>query len=263
MIEFNDIRLSCSSVGLFSTKDSWVHPTVSTKTHEIMYVISGTFDIIVGDKMFSLKPKDVLIMPANVVHGGTQKTPNGTEIKFYWVHFYCDDTALKSLFTTTLYSMNEVGGDFMFRELMHLQRGGETQILTDIKLAELLMRLHINANARDKQTKLVGEIKAYIHVNADRRLTVQDISEVFNYNKSYISRLFTENVGISMKEFIIEERINYTKSYLLNTTFPINVVAHHCGFEDGNQFVKFFKYNAGLTPTQYRNKHNVVHINKH
>lgn len=261
MIAFNDISISCSSVGLFNTTESWSHPMITTKTHEIIYVVNGTFKIMVGDEIFLLEPGSILIMPANITHGGISKTQPETEIKFFWVHFYCDDDKLRTLFPTTLYHMDDVGCSYIFRELMHLQRSGENQLLADIKLAELLVRIH-NTNNVNRQTKLIGEIKAYIHANADRRITVNEIAKNFKYNTGYLSRVFKKEAGISIQEYIISERIKYAKAYLLNTTFPIKEVAILCGFDDDNQFVKFFKYNSTHSPTQYRNQYATVHINK-
>ena len=49
---------------------------------------------------------------------------------------------------------------------------------------------------------------------------------------------------------------------MANTDDTLKSLAGQCGFEDENAFVKFFRYHAGLTPTEYRNRFFRVHRNE-
>ena len=71
-------------------------------------------------------------------------------------------------------------------------------------------------------------------------------------NPSYLSRLFKEETGISLTEYINQQRIRAAKNYLQLDTTTITEVAFMVGYNDVNYFIKRFKKIVGLTPTQYR-----------
>lgn len=256
MITFDNIRLIFSNMGLFTTNEPWIHPKRTIDSYEIIYVLSGDFAIKEGEKTYYLHPNDILILSPDVIHSGATKT-NG-EVRFYWLHFYCENFA--DLQLKKYYNDQKNRNYYLFRELMNLQQTASNRTLTDLKLAELLLKFH--NNDVDSQTKLISEIKEYVRVNSDKKLSVQNIGETFRYNKDYLSKVFSKNVGISLQEYIIQERIRHIKTYLLNTNFSIKEIAGVCDFEDENKLVKFFKYNTKTTPSKYRNAHNNLHMNK-
>ena len=256
MIYFDNIRLKFSNMGLFNTNEPWIHPKRIINSYEIIYVLNGNFKIVENDATYSLKTNDILFLSPNVIHYGTEKTSG--EIKFFWLHFYCDNFA--DLQLKKYYANEKNNNHYIFRELMHLQQTASNHTLTTLKLAELLLKLQ--NNDADSQTKLISEIKEYIRINTDKKLTVKNISTQFGYNKDYLAKSFSKKVGISLQEYIIQERIRYIKTYLLNTNFSIKEIAAACNFEDENTLIKFFKYNTNTTPTKYRNSHNNLHMNK-
>ena len=256
MLCFDNIQLKFSNMGLFRTTDPWIHPKRVIDSYEIICVLNGEFTLVEGNVSYNLKPNDILFLSPGVIHYGLEKT--NCKIKFFWLHFHCnsfDDLKLKK------YYNNEKNNNlYLFQELMHLQQSASNRTLPTLKLAELLLKLQ--NDSQDSETKLISEIKEYIRVNADKQLTVQSISETFGYNKDYLSKTFSKNIGIPLQKYIIRERIRHIKTYLLNTNFPIKHIAAVCNFEDENALIKFFKYNTSTTPTKYRNSHNNLHMNK-
>jgi quercetin dioxygenase-like cupin family protein len=41
---------------------------------QISYIVSGSTDFVVGDKVFTVSPGDLIVIPANVPHGGGSHT---------------------------------------------------------------------------------------------------------------------------------------------------------------------------------------------
>ena len=104
-----------------------------------------------------------------------------------------------------------------------------------------------------KKKQLFNDIKDYIKWNRNNDIKVCQIAEYFGYNKRYISYLFSTIAGITLKQYIIQEKIELAKFLLCDTNDNICEVAYQLGFNDNHNFMKAFKKIVGLTPTQYRN----------
>ena len=77
-----------------------------------------------------------------------------------------------------------------------------------------------------------------MRIHALEHITVESIAEEFRYNKSYLSRMFKENEGISIKELITKYRIEYAKSMLVNTSKDIIEIAYEAGYVDPKYFMR-------------------------
>ncbi len=257
MISFDGIDLTFSNMGLFVTEQPWTHPTRMIDSYELIYVLNGNFHMKEGDITYYLQPKTALFLSPNTLHGGIAKSIG--EVKFYWLHFYCNDP--KSLGLPKLFTNNELDNNqYLFQELM-TQQQLNNKLLCDIKLAELLTK--ISSLTNNRYPKLISEIIEYIRINAQKNLSVDVISAAFRYNNDYLSKLFKKSVGISLHSFINQTKVKLIKSHLLNTNLSVKELSRQCGFEDENNFVKFFKYHTQKTPTEYRSKHNIMHLNNH
>ncbi|WP_410775199.1 helix-turn-helix domain-containing protein [Ectobacillus funiculus] len=67
-----------------------------------------------------------------------------------------------------------------------------------------------------------------------------------------LHRLFKQELGMSLKDYLTEVRIRKAKELLTNTDYPINTIAQSVEYEDPQQFSKVFKQNTNLTPSSFR-----------
>lgn len=257
MINLNQVELRFSNMGLFVSHDPWTHPQRIINSYEIIYVLDGEFDMKEDDKTYHLKPHSIFLLEPGLKHGGVKKT-TGT-IKFYWVHFYCEQYQAFNL--EKLYTDKALEKElYLFQEIMTYQQT-ENTLLCEIKLAELLVKL--SGLKKIKHPKIVSEILEYIRINAGSNLTVNTVCSEFGYSADHCSRIIKKFMGISLNSLINQTKIKHIKTTLLNTNFPIKRISKLCGFEDENAFAKFFKYHTKLSPSQYRNTHNGIKVNNH
>ena len=256
MINFDDISLKFSNMGLFKTNSDWIHPTRIIDSYEIIYVLEGTFDMIEADVQYHLEPHNLFFLAPHIQHRGLIKTNH--PITFFWLHFYCENfnsLNLQKLYTDQVFK-NEM---YIFQELMSAQQEKQ-KLLCDLKLAELLVRLK-TVSTQPKQ--IVCEIMEYIRMNASENLTASKTSKHFGFTPEYCNKLFKDSLGMTLSSYINKHKIRYIKSLLLNSPLSIKEIAFSCNFEDQNLFVKYFKYQTGVSPTEYRNTHKGLHANNH
>ena len=101
----------------------------------------------------------------------------------------------------------------------------------------------------------VEQVKAYIRDNLDRELSRNEIAEKVFLNPEYLSRLFRKETGLSLIEFITNERIEAAIGYLVKTNMPVSIIASKVGHSNFSHFSKIFKKVTGLTPNEYRQTH--------
>ena len=116
--------------------------------------------------------------------------------------------------------------------------------------------LFIGVNGVGK-THNIGSLAArqalqYIDENYTRPIAVPEISRRFNVSPSYLSQCFKQEVGVSVKHYLIMRRMQQAKHLLLTTDEPVRAVALAVGYDDYRQFSKMFKSLTGVTPVQCR-----------
>ncbi len=104
------------------------------------------------------------------------------------------------------------------------------------------------------QHRRMGEILQHIRKHFMEELTLDEMSERFFINKSYLSEMFKKETGKSFVHFKNELRIEHAKVLLRSTDVSINAISQQCGFRDAGYFATVFKASTSKTPQQYRKR---------
>lgn len=109
---------------------------------------------------------------------------------------------------------------------------------------------------KDHQQKshspLIRRVLAYAETDLSADLTLKSLSAHLGVNASYLSTLFSKEMGMSLTEYVNTLRISHAKILLENTDIPIKSIASRCGIEDIHYFTRVFKKTCGVTPKGYR-----------
>lgn len=83
---------------------------------------------------------------------------------------------------------------------------------------------------------------------------VQDYSKLLNTSSKHLTECVRENSTKSPLQIINQRRLLQSQRLLLFTQLRIKEIAINLGFIDTSHFVKFFKKEIGVTPSEYREK---------
>ena len=97
-------------------------------------------------------------------------------------------------------------------------------------------------------------MRAYIDQNYTSKISLESVANQFNVNKSYLLRLFKENTGLTVNNYILQKRILMAKNELRFSNKTMDVIAEECGLETANYFIRIFKKIEGMTPGEYRKR---------
>lgn len=121
------------------------------------------------------------------------------------------------------------------------------------KLQELLVN---EAEKRiDNTVKSVAKLVVkYINSHISENVSTSVLSDVTGYSSGYLSRIFRQEIGMSIHDYVAQTRMNLAKEMLVNTNLKIYEVAENCGYENTTYFIKIFRISTGITPQDYRLK---------
>lgn len=120
-------------------------------------------------------------------------------------------------------------------------------------------RLYAAAVAEEQKTEqsgyknpLVGEVKNYIFRHFHDSIQITDIAKHLNVNPDYLSHLFKKQENITIKRYILKEKIRRSRNLLQYSDYSIQEISFYLGFSSQSHFCKVFQEMTGETPGRYR-----------
>lgn len=102
--------------------------------------------------------------------------------------------------------------------------------------------------------RITSECLDYINEKCFGKITLQEIAEHTFYNPAYFSRIFKEQVGVNLTDYIKKKRIGEAARLLCDSDLKIEEIMQRVGYTDKNHFYKNFKEIYDMTPASYRKK---------
>ena len=100
---------------------------------------------------------------------------------------------------------------------------------------------------------------AYVMEHLNQEFTRQDIADHVHLSQNHLARLFRRETGMSISEFILQERMKRAFQLLTGTKLAVGDIALKCGYENYSYFLTLFRRVSGMTPSQYREKYSKGH----
>lgn len=108
----------------------------------------------------------------------------------------------------------------------------------------------------------VDTVLTYINADLKGDLSLKALASHLNVNASYLSALFSEEMGISLTAYVNQCRMEHAKRLLSHTNNSVKSIAFQSGFTDIHYFSRQFKKYTGLSPKAYRENEIFLHDKK-
>lgn len=100
--------------------------------------------------------------------------------------------------------------------------------------------------------KIVNRTLIYIEKNfLNPSLSLTEISQQLNKTPNYLGTTIKKYTGLFFSEYVTQKCLDYASNLLKNKTLTVNQVAIFSGFSSTSYFIKLFKKQYGMTPTEY------------
>lgn len=92
----------------------------------------------------------------------------------------------------------------------------------------------------------------YIKNHFAQDISLPDIAAYAGVHPNYLSKCFRENTGVSVRDYITQERLKLAQKMLTESDQRIVEIAEAVGIHDPRYFAQVFRHFSGLTPAAYR-----------
>ncbi len=124
--------------------------------------------------------------------------------------------------------------------------------LTSMFWGELLNNYQDRLVKRELQIEQFADILIYIDNNYTEKITLENLSDKFGYNKCYFSKMFNTYMHTNLNNYINNIRIKaFITKYLKNRTENITHLAYEVGFDSKSTFYREFTRIYNCTPKEY------------
>ena len=103
-----------------------------------------------------------------------------------------------------------------------------------------------------KHIKKILPALNYINENYSENITLTQISELMNFDKSHFCRIFKQAIKLSFIQYVNFVRTYNAAKLLRSTGKTIAEISLEVGFASPSYFIKEFKEHMGCTPNYYR-----------
>ena len=254
--------------------DEWQHESMSLFfDYEFIVVTEGTLYLRYMNEDFTVEAGEYLFLPpSNSKRVGIKKA----YCSFYWIHFTVNLDSFPACILPAEFDYYKRADCILLPQISFVPRP-ERLIIQMKKLQDLdrdnYPEITLNTFVTAIITELYGQIYTeipkdgdllnnkqiysdivdYIKRNISKNITVNEIADYFGYSSKYLSRLFSELRGLSLKQFILSQKIETAAFYLTDSDRSITEIAAEVGFSDVHNFSRAFKKAKELPPTEYRN----------
>lgn len=92
----------------------------------------------------------------------------------------------------------------------------------------------------------------YIYENLGGDLSMKVLADVTGLNPSYLSRLFSKEIGCPIKQFILSAKVDTAQNLLRHSELSYAKIAVSLGFSSQSAFIVVFSRFVHMTPRAYR-----------
>lgn len=103
-----------------------------------------------------------------------------------------------------------------------------------------------------KQKQYIQDIEAYIDVHYKEEITLKELAKVAHFSPTYLSKIFHEETGCTIRTFINQKRIANAKKMILNTDLSMQEIAAQSGFGNISHFNRVFRKLTGKSPMELK-----------
>ena len=104
-------------------------------------------------------------------------------------------------------------------------------------------------------SKPVMQCVNYIYSHIKERITISTLADYTGLSENYLSRIFKQNLGVSISDYIREKKIEKATHLLRYSDKSLIDIANYLSFSSQSHFIKTFENFMGITPKKYRDKY--------
>ncbi|HEM4129783.1 TPA: AraC family transcriptional regulator [Streptococcus suis] len=238
-------------------------PTIRNN-YVLHFITNGKGKIIINGETTELAAGDIFILPKNqsifyqadgldpwtytwVGFSGSRAETILSQTRLlenYYLHSHLESDILKKMIDI---NQTEVQSLPMITELILI--GHLNQLLA------ALVQEFPNESLKESSTlakNYVHHAIKIIHSQYNSPIKVSEIAHQLALSRSYLYKIFKQETGYSIKDYIVQVKMNHACQLLANPELSITEIANSVGYFDPLAFSNAFKNQYHMSPSDYR-----------
>ena len=100
----------------------------------------------------------------------------------------------------------------------------------------------------------VAAVQSYVLNNLEVEHTLLSIAEAMQMSARNLSRIFKQETGLTLMNFVNDARIDAARRYLEATDLGLSDIARRCGLTNAATLRRIFSKRLGISPADYRQR---------
>lgn len=261
----NSAEVRLYEIGSYACEASYSFGPVIRSRGIIHYVLSGKGILRIGNKIHKIHESQIFFIPSSV--SAYYEADNNDPWVYKWIHI--GGTEFLALLTEVglgesnpvldVSSPDSRSGDFgtLIDEIFENYEREYYCIGKIYEIMDFLRKEYgqaSEASAESQKLQYVRTVIKYIQLKFSEQITMENIAGVCGLNRSYLSRLFHDATGYTIKGYLQIYRMQTAQKMLRESDFSISYIGNAVGYNDIFTFSKAFKKHTGCTPSSYREK---------
>ncbi len=258
--------LHLQEIGTLQAKKQHTSKRSNLDSYLFFIVEQGSGILEYGKEQYVLNPGDCVFIDCRSPYSHYTSKTNIWSL--CWTHFYGSN--MSNIYNKYIerggrpsFHPEDIG---TFSTLLHdlYSIAGSTDYIRDMLIHEKLSSLLTlimkeswhpeTAKQSSPKKKDLENIKDYLDTNFKMHISLTALADMFFINKYYLTRIFKQQYGCSIHNYLLEKRITHAKQLLRFTDDSIETICRDCGIDDVNYFTRVFKKVEGMTPGVYRRR---------
>lgn len=240
-------------------------------TYKLVFVISGKGYLKSGSQQLkTLNQGDLFVLYPKEKHHYYADSENPWELMWISFNGTLSDTLLKDVgFSKNSNVLNNILTHSIQRTVQTIINSlGDTadthrlcatgQLFILFAYLKQLTEVKKKRSEEVSQNSSVWKAIRFIEQNYYLDIDVDMLCEHVNYSRSYLSRSFRSETGMTIPEYITRIRIQNAVTLLKTSKMSIKEVAISVGMKDSFYFSKVFKKMIGETPREFRKRYSTL-----
>ncbi|MDY3918429.1 MAG: response regulator [Candidatus Limivivens sp.] len=123
-----------------------------------------------------------------------------------------------------------------------------------MKKGVFLLSDRMGEDTKRENETIVQFVMEYVRFHLSDELRRDELADAVHLNADYLTRLFKQETGISLKQYIITEKMKEARQMLQTTSLPISLIAAKLGYSNFSHFSSTYKKYYDISPGDERNK---------
>ena len=257
---------------------NWENYNMKVHEHnfvEVMYVIKGKCTIEAQENTYRFTNGDLILIDASIPHRivmSADEKCRMLNVEFGFIprqsdmptvkHLLGDEFIKSRLFEDANEHVAIKDNADVYAFIATLvnelsKNGGNSNRIVQMQAAQLLLKMASlyedrNAKKHIKSIVYIRQATDYLYSHYFEEIRAENISENLGINPNYLQRIFKQNTGSTIVDFLNNIRMEKAKELLAGTDIAIADLCIYVGINSRQYFSHLFKKHTGVSPITFR-----------